>query len=215
MEITYLGHSSFKLRGKTVTVVTDPYDASMVGIKFPKHTSADIVTVSHDHNDHNAVTAVEGSPFVVAGPGEYEVKGVGIVGIGVFHDEVRGVKRGKNTIYRIELDGTSIVHLGDLGHTLTSDQVDSLDGVDVLLVPVGGVYTIDAKVARELVSAIEPSIVIPMHYNREGLDQKTFGTLAPVSSFLKEIGKEGVSPVPKFTISKDKLPEELQVVVLQ
>lgn len=215
MEITYLGHSSFKLRGKAVTVVTDPYDQTMVGIKFPKHTRADIVTVSHDHNDHNAVTAVEGAPFVIAGPGEYEVKGVGIVGIGVFHDDERGAKRGKNTIYRIELDGTSIVHLGDLGHALSDDQVDSLNGVDVLLVPVGGVYTIDAKIARQVVGAIEPSIVIPMHYNREGLDQKTFGALAPVSSFLKEIGKEGVSPVSKLAISKDKLPEELQVVVLE
>lgn len=214
MEITYLGHSSFKLRGKTVTVVTDPYDAS-IGIKFPKHTSADIVTVSHDHNDHNAAGTVEGSPFVIGGPGEYEVKGVAIVGIGVFHDEAGGSKRGKNTIYRIELDGVSIVHLGDLGHTLTSDQVDGLDGVDILLIPVGGVYTIDAKIAHEVVTTIEPSVVIPMHYNREGLDQKTFGTLAPVATFLKEIGKEGILPVPKLTVTKDKLPEELQVVVLQ
>lgn len=214
MEITYLGHSSFKLRGKSVTVVTDPYDVS-IGIKFPKHTSADIVTVSHDHNDHNAANTVEGSPFVVAGPGEYEVKGVGIVGIGVFHDDAGGAKRGKNTIYRIELDGISIVHLGDLGHTLTSDQVDGLDGVDILLIPVGGVYTIDAKIAREVVGAIEPSVVIPMHYNRAGLDQKTFGTLAPVVTFLKEMGKENIAPVPKLSVTKDTLPEELQVVVLQ
>ena len=215
MEITYLGHSSFKLRGKTVTVVTDPYDGGLVGLKFPKHTSADIVTVSHDHNDHNALTSVEGSPFVVGGPGEYDVKGVGIVGIGVFHDEVRGAKRGKNTIYRIELDAIRIVHLGDLGHTLTSDQVDGLDGVDILLIPVGGIYTIDAKVAAEVVTAIEPSIVIPMHYNREGLDQKMFGTLAPVSTFLKEIGKEGSQAQPKLAITKDKLPQELQVIILQ
>ena len=214
MEITYLGHSSFKLRGKTVTVVTDPYDAS-IGIKFPKHMSADIVTVSHDHNDHNAANTVEGSPFVIRGPGEYEVKGVAIVGIGVFHDDAGGSKRGKNTIYRIELDGVSIVHLGDLGHTLKTDQMDGLDGVDILLIPVGGIYTIDAKIAREVVTAIEPSVVIPMHYNREGLDQKTFGTLAPVATFLIEIGKEGILPVPKLTVTKDKLPEELQVVVLQ
>ena len=215
MEITYLGHSSFKLRGKTVTVVTDPFDTIAVGIKFPKHTSADIVTVSHDHNDHNATNTVEGSPFVVSGPGEYEVKGVGIVGIGVFHDDANGAKRGKNTIYRIELDGVSIVHLGDLGHTLTSDQVDGLDGVDILLIPVGGVYTIDAKIAREVVTAIEPSVVIPMHYHSFDLDQKAFGSLAAVSVFLKEIGKENIPLVPKFSVTKDTLPEELQVVVLQ
>lgn len=213
MEITYLGHSSFKIRGKSVTVVTDPF-APYIGIKFPKHTEADIVTISHDHEDHNNADSVEGNPFIVRGPGEYEVKGVGIVGISVFHDDVKGQKRGKNTIYRIEIDGLSIVHLGDLGHTLVSDQVDELDGVDILMIPVGGVYTIDAARAREVVSAIEPSIVIPMHYNRSGLDPKIFGTLTPVNSFLKEMGKEGIAPISKLSITKDKLSEELQVVVL-
>lgn len=214
MDITYLGHSSFKLRGKQVTVVTDPF-SSMVGLPFPKHTSADIVTVSHDHEDHNAAGVVEGNPFVVAGPGEYEIKGVGIVGIGVFHDDAAGAKRGKNTIYRIELDGISIVHLGDLGHELSSVEVDSLDGVDILFVPVGGVYTIDAATAAKVVSEIEPTIVIPMHYNRPGLDQKTFGALTGVDAFLKEMSKTEVTPQPKLTITKDKLPEEMQVVVLQ
>lgn len=215
MEITYLGHSSFKLRGKTVTVVTDPYDASMVGIKFPKHTAADIVTVSHDHSDHNAVDQIEGNPFVVQGAGEYEIKGVEIVGLSVFHDAQKGAERGGNTMYRIKVDGVSIVHLGDLGHTLISDQVDSLDGVDVLIVPVGGVFTIDAVQAAEVVGEVGPLIVIPMHYNRPELQQKTFGKLLPVTAFLKEMGKEGLQPAPKLTISKDKLPEELQVVVLQ
>src|SRR3990167_7176599 len=193
MEIIYLGHSSFKLRGKSTTLVTDPYGAG-IGIKFPKHTSADIVTISHDHDDHNNAEVVEGSPFVVRGPGEYEVKGVGIVGISVYHDDANGEKRGKNTIYRIEIDGLSIIHLGDLGHTLSNDQVDATNGVDVLLIPVGGLFTIDAKAAAEIVSAIEPSIVIPMHYNRSGLDQKTFGSLTTVTTFLKEMGKEDVVP---------------------
>src|SRR3989344_3361592 len=214
MEIIYLGHSSFKLRGKSTTLVTDPYGAG-IGIKFPKHTSADIVTISQDHDDHNNVQAVEGNPFVVRGPGEYEVKGVGIVGIGVFHDDANGTKRGKNTIYRIEMDGLSIVHLGDLGHGLSSQQVDELDGVDILLVPVGGTYTIGAKQAAEIVAAIDPSVVIPMHYHRNDLDQKTFGSLEPVSVFLKEMGKEGTIPVAKLSVTKDKLPEELQVIVLQ
>lgn len=215
MDITYLGHSSFKLRGKQATVVTDPFKVSMVGLAFPKHTTADIVTVSHDHEDHNEVKAVEGNPFVVRGPGEYEVKGVGIVGVGVFHDETLGAKRGKNTIYRIELDGIAIVHLGDLGHELSSAQVDSLDGVDILLVPVGGTYTIDAATAVKVVGEIEPTIVIPMHYNRPGLDQKTFGSLLGVDAFLKEMGKADVAPQAKFSITKEKMPEEMQVVVLQ
>lgn len=214
MDITYLGHSSFKLRGKQASVVTDPF-GPMVGLPFPKHTSADIVTLSHDHEDHNAAQLVEGNPLVISGPGEYEVKGVGIVGVGVYHDDTGGTKRGKNTIYRIELDGISIVHLGDLGHELSSAQVDSLDGVDILFVPVGGVYTIDAGTAAKVVAEVGPSIVIPMHYNRPGLDQKVFGSLAGVDAFLKEMGKAGTTPQPKLTISKDKMPEELQVVILE
>ncbi|MEK7119790.1 MAG: MBL fold metallo-hydrolase [Patescibacteria group bacterium] len=205
MDITYLGHSSFKLRGKTSVVVTDPYDPTVVGLKFPKHTTADIVTVSHDHQDHNAVGELEGESFVVNGPGEYEIKGVGIVGLSV----------DKNTVYRIEIDGVSVVHLGDVGHVLTADQVDSLDGVDVLIVPVGGVYTVDAAGAAQIVHEVEPSIVIPMHYGRPELNQKTLGGLAPVAAFLKEMGKEGVQSQPKLVITKEKIPEEMQVVVLE
>ncbi|MDP1722475.1 MAG: MBL fold metallo-hydrolase [Candidatus Gottesmanbacteria bacterium] len=214
MDITYLGHSSFKLRGKAATVVTDPY-GSNIGLTFPKHVEADIVTVSHQHEDHNALRLVEGNPFIVTGPGEYEIKGVGVVGLGVYHDDQKGAKRGKNTIYRIEIDGLSVVHLGDLGHELTAADVDSLDGVDILLVPVGGVYTIDASVAAKIVGEIEPTIVIPMHYNRPGLDQKMFAELSGVDAFLKEMGKTEVSPQPKFSVTRDKLPEEMQVVVLQ
>ena len=108
MDITYLGHSSFKLRGKQATLVTDPY-GSLIGLSYPKHTEADIVTVSHDHEDHNAVRLVDGNPFIVSGPGEYEIKGVGVVGLGVYHDDQKGEKRGKSTIFRIEIDGLSIV----------------------------------------------------------------------------------------------------------
>lgn len=215
MEITSLGHASFKIRGKQATLVTDPYDPSLVGLKFPRNIEADIVTVSHDHPDHNYVTAVSGQPFVIRGPGEYEVKGVAMVGIATFHDEAGGGKRGRNTLYRIDIDGVSLVHLGDLGHKLTSEQLDALDGVDILLTPVGGFYTIDAGVAAQIVGDLEPKIVIPMHYNRAGLNQDGFGELQPVSAFLKEIGKEGVAPQPKLTISKDKLPTELQVIVLE
>lgn len=215
MEITPLGHSSFKLRGKHAIVITDPFDPSMVGLKFPKHTEADIVTVSHDHHDHNAVSLIEGAPFVVKGAGEYEVKGVGIVGIGVFHDEEKGAARGKNTIYRIEIDGVSVVHLGDVGHTLSTEQVEVLDGVDVLFVPVGGTYTIDASRAAAIIHEVEPSIVIPMHYGRPEFNQKAFGELAGVAAFLKEIGKEGLAPVAKLTVVKGKIPEGMQVVVLE
>lgn len=214
MDITYLGHSSFRIRGKSATVVTDPYDSS-VGLKFPKHVEANVITVSHDHDDHNATTQIEGSPYVISGPGEYEVKGVSIFGLSTFHDDQKGKERGHNTMYRMEVDGISIVHLGDLGHHLSSEQVDELDGVSILMIPVGGVFTIDPTVAAQIVSDIEPLIVIPMHYGRSELDQKVYGMLSPVSQFLKEIGKEDSAPQSKLSLTKDKLPAEMQVVVLE
>ena len=215
MEITPLGLSSFKLRGKQATVVTDPYDSKAVGLKFPKNVEADVVTVSHDHPDHNEVSAVGGSPFVISGPGEYEIKGVMVIGVATFHDENRGADRGKNTIYRIEIDGVKVGHLGDLGHTLTSAQVDDLSGVDVLFVPVGGVYSLDPVKAAQVISDLDPRVVIPMHYNVEGLDAKTYGALSPVSAFLKQMNKETVVPVGKLNVSKDKFAPEMQVVVLE
>jgi len=214
MDITYLGHSSFRLKGKQATVVTDPYNLESSGIKFPKHIAADIVTVSHEHKDHSAVGSIDGSPYVVHGPGEYEIKGVGIIGISSFHDDQKGEKRGKNTIYRIEVDGVSIVHLGDLGHGLSATDVDALDGVDVLLVPVGGHYTIDAHTAVSVIHEIEPSIAIPMHFRRPDMKGDAFKDVAPLSVFLKEIGKEDVAPQPKLSVTKDKLSDQLQVVVL-
>ncbi len=214
MEITYLGHASFKIRAKLATLITDPFDPS-VGLKFPKHLTADIVTVSHDHPDHNATSEIDGSPFIIRGPGEYEISGVSVVGLSSFHDESRGSERGKNTIYRIEIEGVSIVHLGDLGHPLTTGDVEALNGVDILLVPTGGFYTIDAKTAAQIVHEVDPYIVIPMHFGRAELNQKTFSALSPVAVFLKEMGKSELTSQSKLIVTRDKLPEELQVVVLE
>lgn len=215
MEITSLGLSSFKLRGKQATVVTDPYDTKAVGLKFPKNVEADVITVSHNHPDHNEISAVGGKPFVISGPGEYEIKGVMVIGVATFHDENQGADRGKNTIYRIEIDGVKVGHLGDLGHVLSSAQVDSLNGVDVLFVPVGGVYSLDPVKAAQVISDLDPRIVIPMHYHTEGLDVKTYGALSPVSAFLKQMNKETVVPVSKLSVSKDKFAPEMQVVVIE
>lgn len=215
MEITYLGHSSFKIKGKKVTVVTDPYDSAMVGLKFPKNVEANIVTVSHGHDDHNATNQIGGSPFIIHGPGEYEVYGVGVIGISSYHDAAKGAERGTNTIYKIEVDGVRIVHLGDLGEMLSDKDIEQLGNVDVLLIPVGGVYTITAKQASELIPEIEPSYVIPMHYGREDLNPKGFSELTPVSAFLKLMGQETVTPVLKLMTTKDKLPEHMEVVVLE
>jgi len=213
MDITYFGHSSFRIKGKHTAIVTDPFDSKFVGLKFPK-VEADIVLVSHNHQDHNAKTAVGGSPFIIEGPGEYEVKGVTVEGYSTYHDNEKGAKRGKNTIYRCIVDGVSILHVGDLGEQLSSDFLEKVGDVAILMVPVGGFYTISAKEAKELVGEIEPHIVIPMHYGRTELEPNTFSQLEPLSSFLKEMGKEAVTPVPKLSITKDKLPEEMQVVIL-
>ena len=215
MDIYSLGHASFKIRGKGATIVTDPYNSDMVGLKFPKNIGADVVTVSHDHSDHNAVSNIGGQAFVVRGPGEYEIKGVHVRGISSFHDGEGGAKRGKNTMYHMEIDNLRLAHLGDLGHILSSGDVEQLGEVDILCIPVGGIFTIDAKAAAQIVHDIEPAIVIPMHYQRAGLNPQAFGDLSSASDFVKEMGKEGIVAQPKLSITKDKLPEELQVVVLE
>ena len=186
MDITYLGHSSFRIKGKNAVVVTDPYSLEKSGIKFPKHVAADIVTVSHDHSDRSAVREIEGNPYIIQGPGEYEVKGVGVI----------GMSTGEHTVYRFEIDGVSIVHLGKPDHALTAAQVDALDGVDILMVPV-------SDGAISVISEIEPSVVLPMMYTSDQL-----------RAFLKEIGKEEVTGQPKLSTTKDKIPEQMQVVVL-
>lgn len=209
MDIFPLGHSSFRLRGKQATLVTDPFGESGLSVKFPKHIEADIVTVSHDHADHNAVDLVGGTPFVVRGPGEYEIKGVSVIGIPSFHDAESGAARGKNTMYRIEIDGVKVAHLGDLGHVLTSAQVEQIGGIDVLMIPIGGTYTVDAEKAAQVISDIEPRIIIPMHDARSNAD------LVSVEQFLKQMNKEGITAVPKLTVSRDKMPTEATIVILE
>ena len=208
MDITWLGHSCFKLRGSKATVITDPYSPNL-GYSLGKPT-ANIVTVSHQHEGHSFVQGVGGEPRPVTGPGEYEISGVLIIGIDTFHDRERGKSRGRNTVYVMEIDEVSVCHLGDLGHVLTSEQVEEIDDVDVLLLPVGGVSTIDAPMAAEVVRQLEPKVVIPMHYNTETLNRE----LEPVDRFLKEIGVKEVSPEPKVSFTKSNLPASTQVFLL-
>jgi len=215
MEIQYLGHSCFRIKGKNAVVVIDPFNPTDLGLKLTKVTG-DIVLVSHDHFDHNYLSGVEGTerrkePFVITGPGEYEVSGVAIAGIPTFHDETNGSLRGNNTVYVIHLDDLRVVFLGDLGHKLADKQLEEINGTDILMVPVGGVVTMDAKQASEVITQIDPKIVIPMHYKLPGLALD----LAPLDEFLNLMGKEGTLPIPKLTISKDKLPEETTVVLLE
>ncbi|MBI4300384.1 MAG: MBL fold metallo-hydrolase [Chloroflexi bacterium] len=208
MEITWLGHSCFRLRGRDATVITDPYDKS-IGYSLGKP-SAQIVTVSHDHPGHNAVSNVGGSPQVLLGPGEYEIARVLITGIRTFHDAEQGKKRGKNTVYLIAMDELTICHLGDLGHVPTAEQVEALSNVDILMTPVGGESTIDAAGAAEVANLLEPKVIIPMHYKTQATDRN----LEPLDRFLKEMGLKEVEPQPRLSITKATLPHETQVVVL-
>ncbi|MBI2601103.1 MBL fold metallo-hydrolase [Candidatus Daviesbacteria bacterium] len=215
MDIYWLGQACFRLKGKNASVVIDPFDPDFTGLKLPKDFQADFALSTHSHQDHNNTSAVKTTSgeqaMVFNGPGEYEVNGVVVTGIESFHDNLGGSERGKNVIFHLLFDNLNIVHLGDLGQDqLSEEQLAEIGQTDILLIPVGSVYTIDAKVAASIVSQLEPSIIIPMHYKIEGLKFD----LDPLDNFLKEMSLENIESLPKLSITKDKLPEEPQVVVL-
>lgn len=208
MDIYWYGQSCFKLKGKNSAVLLDPYDPDYTGFKLPKDLSSDVVLISHNHKDHNFSS---NAPMVFDKPGEYEVAGAVITAINSFHDNTEGSERGANIIFHMLLDGLNIVHLGDLGQArLTEEQIAIIGQTDILLIPVGGVYTINGKIASDIVSQLEPKIIIPMHYKIEELKFE----LESADGFLKEMGAENVVPQPKLSITKDKLPEEPQVILL-
>ncbi len=208
MDISWLGHSCFRIRGSHTIVITDPYPPS-VGYSLGKPT-AHIVTVSHQHSGHSYVQGIGGEPKLVIKPGEYEISGVLIIGIATFHDADRGEKKGKNIVYLMEVDEILICHLGDLGHVLTTEQVEEIGNVDVLLLPVGGVSTIDAPMAAQVVRQLEPKAVIPMHYKTPALSRE----LEPVERFIKEMGVQQIEPQPKLSLTKSSLPISTQVFLL-
>ena len=208
VDINWLGHSCFRIKGSHGVIITDPYPPDL-GYSLGKPT-ARIVTVSHQHPSHSYVQGISGEPRQVIRPGEYEISGVLIIGIATFHDAVGGRNRGKNTVYLMEVDGVSICHLGDLGHVLTAEQVEEIGDVDVLLLPVGGVSTINATMAAEVIRRLEPKAVVPMHYKTPAIDRK----LEPVSEFLKEMGVEQIKSQPKLSLTKSSLPVGTQVFLL-
>lgn len=215
MDIYWYGQSCFKLKGKNSSVVIDPFNPDFTGLKLPRDLQGDVCLTTHEHEDHSftsVVTSAQGSASMVFNkPGEYEVAGAFITGIKSFHDNSEGSEKGPNLIFHLLIDGLGIVHLGDLGQArLTEEQIAAIGQTDILLIPVGGVYTINAKVASDIVSQLEPKIVIPMHYKIEGLKFELEG----VEGFLKEMGMENVVSQPKLSITKDKLPEEPQVILL-
>ena len=214
MTINWYGQSCFKIsnQGGHLTLVIDPFDKS-IGLTPPRG-AADLVLVSHAHRDHNNIKAVAGEPFVVNGPGEYEVKGVSISGIVSYHDKKEGAERGLNTIYLIEMDKIKICHLGDFGQEKLSDsQLEAIGEVDILMIPVGGKYTINASEAAKIAKQIEPRLIIPMHYKISGL---TVDGLADAKDFLKEMGVEEKIIVDKLTLKeKDLSSKEMEVVLFK
>lgn len=201
MKIIWHGHSCFEVRD-SVTVVMDPHDGKSIGIKAPL-LKADIVLVTHDHFDHNCVRIVRGEPSVMKEPGEKVLRGVKVTGIPTFHDQDGGAKRGRNIIYRFEIDGVRFCHCGDLGHMLTDEQARAIGPVDILFIPVGGVFTIDGKEARNLVSKLRPRIAVPMHFRCGGLSI----SIQNIEPFLEGLPEEAVLGVGnEIDFIKEDLP---------
>lgn len=210
MIITWYGQACVKLQSKHSALVFDPYSPS-VGFKLPR-LQANIVCVTHNHDDHNNVKAISGDPFVIDSPGEYEVSGVFVYGTSSFHDDTQGKDRGTNIIYHVEFEDITVTHLGDLGTTeLTKEQLESIEGTDILFIPVGGVYTINGKQATKVIQEIEPRIVVPIHYKIPKLKYKLDG----VEEFLKALGVKNGAPQEQLKISKKDLPQDdRQIIVL-
>lgn len=210
MEITWYGHSCFRLTERSMaTVVTDPYDHRHTGYEALK-LRADIVTVSHDTPSHNFLDGVKGMEHIITGPGEFEIGGVFVTGIQTNH---RNGKEStpRNTLYVFDYNGVTVAHLGDLSHVPTQAEVEALGNVHVALVPVGDGTSLNAAKAAEVISLIEPSYVVPMHFHTPACALK----LDPVSKFLKEMGLSDVDTIPSLKITgTGGLPEETRVLLL-
>jgi len=207
LDVTWLGQSCFRLRGKSAAVVTDPFPPAL-GPKL--RLEGNVVTVSHSHENHSHVQSVKDA-YVIEGPGEYEVAGVTVQGLPTYHDNQRGAEHGFNTVYVIELDDVRVCHLGDLGHTLDDRALETIGNVDVLLVPVGGGRTLDGARAAEVVRQVEPRYVVPMHFGHPALKTE----LAPVERFLKEMGVPESEAQSKLTVQASSAEAETKVVVLE
>lgn len=208
MDVTWLGHGCFRLRGRSAAVVTDPYPPA-IGLKLQR-LEADLLTISHEHENHNYAQAVR-EAYEIRGPGEYEVAGVAVIGVPTFHDQDKGAKHGRNTAYLIEIDDVRVCHLGDLGHSLDDTEAEPFLSADVLLVPVGGRSTLSATQAAEVVRQIEPRYVVPMHYAIPGLKVE----LDPIDRFLKEIGLPAGEPQPKLSVQASSGEYETKLVLLE
>jgi L-ascorbate metabolism protein UlaG (beta-lactamase superfamily) len=212
MKLKWLGHSAFLITSSEgVTILTDPYKSGSYegAVGYGEITdAADIVLVSHEHDDHNSTDSVPGNPVVIRGLGEHESRGIKFAGVGTYHDKSQGKERGKNTIFVFEVDGVRVCHLGDLGHTIDQETSSKIGKVDVLLVPVGGFFTIDAAEATAVTETLNPRVVIPMHFKTEKLGFP----IAGVDGFLE--GKQSVERRGSAEIELTEVKGEKQIVVL-
>ena len=216
MQIIWKGQSCFEITSQPVKngqikIVIDPYSEE-IGLRVSK-LEADVLLITHGHYDHNNVKAVGGNPFLIQGPGEYEVKDVYVQGIPSWHDARSGAERGENIIYTIETEGLKVCHLGDFGENeLSDEQLEKIGEVDILMIPVGGSFTISAKEALKVISQIEPKITLPMHYDLPKLKVKLDG----VDKFLKMLGIKSAQAMAKLSVKKKDLSsEEAKIVLLQ
>jgi len=211
MKITWYGHSCFLIEGGDVRILTDPFDAK-VPYDFPDLPVA-IVTVSHDHFDHNAVDRVAGRPIVVKGVGERTAHGIDFIGIHSFHDDKEGAERGENTIYAFDLEGVRIAHLGDLGTSLDEGQIKALGDVRILLIPVGGHFTIDAETASRIAKDLRGvKIVIPMHFKTDRIADWPIETVEPFAKMMENVKRIGG---PSVEVAADRIPESMEVWILE
>jgi len=211
MEIVWFGHSCFRLAERSMaTVVTDPFDHTSTGYDALK-LKADIVTVSHDAPGHNNISVVKGKKHTLTGPGEYEIGGVFITGVQTNGHGKKVVDEPRNTLYVFDYEGVTVAHLGDLRRVPSQTEIEALGTVHVALVPVGGGGGLNAAKAAEVVSLIEPGIVIPMHYLTPDSQVK----LAPLSKFLKEMGLTNIEAQDSLKVTRSSIPDETRVVVLK
>jgi len=212
MKVKWLGHASFMITSdEGVKIITDPYHTGR-GLKYGEiNESADAVTVSHEHGDHNNTIVIGGNPQIISGAKSAEVKGVKINGVATFHDGDMGNDRGNNTAFCFEVDGVHICHLGDLGHKLTAKQASQIGTVEVLLIPTGGYYTIDATIATGVCNQLKPKVVIPMHFKNERCDFP----ISTVDEFLE--GKKNVTRMnsSEIELNSGKFETETRIIVLK
>ena len=212
MEISFVGHACFRLRGREASVVIDPYGKGLgLATLVPSKFSADVLALTHDHPGHNNRAMVGGNPFIITTPGEYEVKGISVRGISALHDEEGGEKLGSLTIFAITIDEIVVAHLGDLGQGLSEAQQEQLGSVDVLLVPAGGGAALSATAAAAVANQLEPRIVIPMHYKLPGLKVD----LDEPKHFAAEMGIQQIEYQPKLVLNGRPSGDETKVVFLE